>query len=140
MGLYLCVFDSEVDDHELLGIDAGGYDDFNAFRQAVAEHLEGGSWGSRFPVLMAHVDSDGIWAPDDLGALRSELLLIAKGLSQEPPHPPQGGWQFEVIREKGLRPTTLGESFFDVDGRPLPDALLELVEVAIRSGRSIWFQ
>ena len=40
MGLYLCVFASRQTDEEVAGVEVGGYDDFPAFRTAVADRLE----------------------------------------------------------------------------------------------------
>jgi hypothetical protein len=140
MGLYLCVFAGEDDDVEIDGVEVGGYDDFQTFRVAVNEHLETGSWGSRFPVLMNHRDSDGIWAPDEAGALELELRTIAEEMRRLPPVELPQGWQRETAEERGLKPMTLYESFFDIDGEPLLDRIADLARVAVETWQPIWFQ
>ena len=70
MGLYLCVFDG---DEELEGVDVGSYADFDFFRGAVAEILEGGNAGTRYPTLMLHSDCDGEWSVEECIDLEKEL-------------------------------------------------------------------
>ena len=111
MSLYLCAF---TDDHEVAGVDVGAYDDFGQFRDAVAELLEGGDAGSRFPVLMNHSDSDGEWTKSDLRDLKHELAEIAT--------------------------SPLANRFTDVIGRPLAEQLLELVDQALIAGVPVLFQ
>jgi hypothetical protein len=140
MGLYLCVFDGDLDDIELEGVDVGGYDDFHAFRSTVHEALESDEWGSTFPTLMRHPDSDGTWMPTEAAGLTEELKEIALRFKQLPTAQLPDGWQRDVARQAGLRPQSLFDCFFDVDGEPLLDRLLELTAVAMSAGQPIWFQ
>src|SRR5206468_1590548 len=61
MSLYLCIFRG---DEEIEGVEVGSYADFGRFRDTVAEKLEDGRQGSRFPLLQLHPDSEGEWDPD----------------------------------------------------------------------------
>ncbi len=140
MGLYLCVFDGTDEDNELEGVEVGSYADFHSFRKTVAECLENGEWGSRFPVVMGHHDCDGVWTAADAATLERELLDIRAGLAQLPPVPFPAGWQAEVSRPQGLRPGSLAACFIDVDGEPLIDRLLQLTRVAQRQSLDIHFQ
>ena len=140
MGLYLCVFESDEEDVEIDGVEVGGYDDFQTFRLAVSEYLETGGWGSRFPVLMTHSDSNGIWTPDEAHALEIELRTIADEMHRLPAVEPPQGWQQETARERQLRPVTLDQTFFDIDGEPLLDRLVGLTRAAVRAQQPIWFQ
>ena len=141
MGLYLCVFESPRSDEELEGVEVGGYDDFHSFRATVAERLEGGTSGSRFPVLMSHSDSDGEWSPAEAEQVRSELSVIARELAAASPVPfIPGTWQAEVARTVGLSPDSLADCFFDIDGEALIGRLLELANVAVAQGAPISFQ
>jgi hypothetical protein len=140
MGLYLCVFEGENDDVEIDGVEVGGYDDFHTFRTAVNEQLETVGWGSRFPILMNHRDSDGIWTPDEAGALELELRTIAEEMRRLPPVELPQGWRRETAHERGLKPMSLTETFFDIDGEPLLDRLVELARVAVENRQPIWFQ
>ncbi len=139
MGLYLCVFAEGGLDEEIEGVEVGSYDDFDRFRRAVGE-LEPGDWGSRFPVLMLHEDSDGTWSPDEAVALEKELLTIASELEKLPPREFPEGWQAESARTFGVVPTTLRDCFIDVDGEPLLDRLLQLARIAGEKRLPIWFQ
>jgi hypothetical protein len=140
MGLYLCVFADDASDEELEGVEVGGYDDFDQLRQAVAERLEPAGWGSRFPVLMSHPDSDGIWSPQDASRLETELLTIAGEFARLPPIAFAPGWQQTVAKQLGLQPASLLHCFIDVDGEPLLDRLVRLCREAQRIRRDIWFQ
>lgn len=111
MSLYLCVFDRE---NELGAVEVGSYDDFGAFRNAIASQAEGGTWGSRFPTLMNHPDADGEWARSALPALRRELEVLAE--------------------------VPALAHYTDIDGVPLAHALLALCDTAIASRRPILFQ
>jgi hypothetical protein len=139
MGLYLCVFSAGEDDEELDGVEVGSYDDFDRFRRAVAR-LEPEGWGSRFPVLMLHEDSDGTWSPEEAVQLRRELIVIALELGKLPPQGFPEGWQADVARQLGLTPASLRDCFIDVDGEALLDRLIGLAGLAGREGLLIWFQ
>lgn len=141
MGLYLCVFASERDDEEIDGVEVGSYDDFHTFRTVIAESLERGRWGSRFPTLMLHSDSDGVWSPQEVLTLDKELTTIEEEGSELPPHRfPEDSWQASVATMLGLAPASLADSFYDVDGEPLLGRLRGLVTVAVDAGAPISFQ
>src|SRR5439155_24003 len=100
------------------GVDVGSYNDFGRFRDAVAEKLENGRQGSRFPILQLHPDSDGEWTPDECRGLEAELTLIQTELATLPPAD-FGGDQKDIAEELDLVPLNLGDSFIDVDGESL---------------------
>lgn len=138
MGLYLAVFDG---DEELSGVEVGSYADFGAFRDAVAQHLEGGQVGSRFPTLMLHSDCEGSWSPQEAVRLHDELAEITEAFRQIPAISFQEDrWQAEVAKLFGLRPKNLYESFIDVDGEPLIERLLALARFSAEHGKEILFQ
>ena len=141
MGLYLCVFRSEAADDEVDGVEVGACDDFHDFRLVVAQGLENGQWGSRFPVLMAHHDSDGRWPAGEAMALAGELQVIGAELAGLPARGfAAGSWQEGVARQLGLAPRTLGECFIDVDGELVPGRLRELALTAAKLGAPVSFQ
>lgn len=137
MGLYLCVFDKN---EELEGVEVGNYSDFEFFRSSVTELLEQGSVGSRFPILLNHADSDGEWSPVECRALKAELLSISEGFRHLPGVQFRAEWQQEVGNSLGLKPSSLDESFIDVDGEPLLERLVHLCDVAIDRDCPILFQ
>ncbi len=140
MGLYLCVFRDDLVDEELEGVEVGSYADFDRFREAIWNNLEGGDWGSRFPGLMGPDDSDGVWTPDEAARLESELLSIADGFAKLPPADFESEWQIDVARGIGIKPQSLLESFIDVDGEPLVERLIDLARTAVAAKRPVWFQ
>lgn len=140
MGLYLCVFGGPDGDDELDGVDVGAYSDFGRFRSVVAQHLEPGGWGSRFPVLMLHPDSDGEWSPQESEALAAELATITEELGKLPPTGFPEGWQAQTAAHLGLQPQSLRDCFIDVDGELLLDRLADLVRLSVREGQPIAFQ
>lgn len=137
MSLYLCIFD---EGEELDGFQVGHYSDFGAFRDHIAQHLEGGAWGSRFPMLMMHSDCDGEWAVQDCAQLMAELGTMRAELGRLPPVPLNSGWKQQVAQGRGVKAECALDSFFDVDGEPLVERLIGLAELAIRTGRPILFQ
>jgi|GEM_PF-377417 len=141
MGLYLCVFASKNRDDEIEGVEVGSYDDFYNFRSLVSERLEAGMWGSRFPTLMAHSDSDGEWTPEEAAELARELRAIDEGFAKLPPVPfANDSWQGRVATAFGVKPRTLAESFIDVDGELLIPRLRHLSELASERKCPISFQ
>ena len=141
MGLYLCVFRSDEVDDEVDGVEVGSYDDFHDFRLAVAQGLENGQWGSRFPVLMLHHDSDGEWTPGEAVALAGELQVIETEFAALPARGfVAGSWQAKVAGSLGLAPKTLRESFIDVDGELLVERIRELAVTAAKLGVPISLQ
>jgi hypothetical protein len=141
VGLYLCVFTTEAVDDELDGVEVGSYDDFHDLRLAVAEGLENGRWGSRFPALMSHSDSDGEWSPAEATALAGELQTIEREFAALPARGfAAGSWQEGVAGSLGLAPKTLRECFIDIDGEPVLERLRELALTAAKLDAPIWFQ
>jgi len=141
MGLYLCVFASPIGDDEIEGVEVGSYSDFSTLRSSVSERLEAGHWGSRFPVLMLHPDSDGEWSPAEASALLAELETIENEFRTLPPAPfIEGTWQSEAAKLYGIRPSSLADCFVDIDGEPLLTRLSELASVAISHNCPISFQ
>jgi hypothetical protein len=137
MGLYLCVFEG---DDEIEGVEVGSYSDFEWFRGLVAEKLEGGVVGSRFPVLMLHADSDGEWSINQCAGLRAELLEVSQEFRRLPACPFPSGWQKSVLRSLGLTPSSLYESIIDVDGECLLQRLVGLCDKALEKGQPVLFQ
>jgi hypothetical protein len=140
MGLYLAVFAGDDEDEELDGVEVGGYDDFHAFRSAVQAHLEPSGWGSRFPTLMNHPDAAGVWTPADAVRLERELVEIRDAFVGLPASSASDGWQQGVAASRGLRPASLHESFYDIDGEPLLDRLIGLARLSQDRSQPIWFQ
>jgi hypothetical protein len=137
MSLYWCVFAGRT---ELAGVEAGAYADFHALRQAIAAGLEGGSAGSRFPVLMLHSDCDGEWSATACARLQDELATIIAEMKGRPPLPFPGSWQQRVAAAAGLNPRNAFESWIDVDGEFLLQGLQRLAALAVERGQPILFQ
>ncbi len=136
MSLYLCVFR---DNHELAGVDAGSYEDFERFRDA-ARALDHRLF-RRFPTLRHNISPTLSWSPADAARLLRELTHLDEELRRLPPRPfPPGSWQERVARERGLAPESLRDCFIDVDGEPLIDELMGLCRVAIEARERILFQ
>jgi len=116
MGLYLCVFANDTDDDEVAAVEVGTYEEFGEFREAVCRRAEAGRWGSRYPTLMNHPDSDGEWTP-------AEALLLT-----------------EELRDLLARRHSMLTGYTDADGLPLIEGLLAVAEAAVESDRPISFQ
>jgi len=137
MGLYLTIFNG---DDELDGVEVGSYADFNMFRDQIANLLERGNPGERFPVLVMHPDSDGKWSPDESALLEKELRTIQDEMKAYPAIELGNDWQSEVARALGLKPANLHECFFDIDGELLTERLIGLAQLAQREDKEILFQ
>ena len=137
MGLYLAIFD---DGEEIEGVEVGTYDDFGSFRDTVVTGLEAGEAGSRFPTLIYHSDSEGEWTPEQAAFLEAELRIIANEFAAMPPVTLPGGWKSHVAKILGIRPKNLYDCFFDVDGEPLLERLIGLVELSQQRNLPILFQ
>ncbi len=137
MGLYLCIFDG---DDELDGVEVGAYSDFDFFRTAVTELVEEGAAGSKCPTLVLHADSDGEWSAVECEKLKRELAGISERFSALPPVEFRADWQKHLGKLLGLKPTSLYDSFIDVDGEQLLERLQQLCDVAIQSNQPILFQ
>jgi hypothetical protein len=137
MGLYLTIFDGMA---EVEGVEIGRYADFDYLRDLAVELLEQGDEGARFPTLMNHSDCDGEWTPEEAVVLGQELSELAEQFKRLPPRPFNSAWKENVAKEIGIHPRNLYECFFDVDGVPLFDRLLELARISQNRGLSILFQ
>jgi hypothetical protein len=137
MGLYLCIFD---EDEEVHGVEVGPYADFDTLRECIVRELEGGNAGSKFPTLTLHSDSDGEWSPSEARKLESELVSIGDEFRRRPPIPISSDWQKQVMKNSGLRINTLYDCFFDIDGQPLLERLINLAKLSQRRNLPILFQ
>lgn len=137
MGLYLCVFDG---DDEVDGVEVGSYADFDTFRDCVVRELEGGAGGSKFPKLILHSDCDGEWLESEAGELEKELIEIGDEFRRRPPIPISSGWQKQVVKSFGLQINNLYDCFFDIDGEPLVERLIDLVRLSQTRNLPILFQ
>jgi hypothetical protein len=137
MGLYLAVFK---DDEELNGLEVGGYSDFGFFRDTVVAIVENGVPGSRCPTLILHSDCDGQWTPSHAVALERELRLVTTRFRECPPVPLNSHWQRLVAGTFGIRPQSLYDCFFDVDGEPLLERLISLARLSQDTNLPIQFQ
>lgn len=137
MGLYLAIFEG---DDELEGLEIGSYDDFGFFRDAVVAALEDGVPGSRFPTLIQHSDCDGEWTPTEAKALLSELEIITVEFAAMPPVTLPEGWRVDVAKVFGIKPASFYDCFFDIDGEPLLERLIELAQISQDRNLPILFQ
>lgn len=137
MGLYLAIFD---EDEEIEGLEVGSYADFGLFRDAVVLQLERKMAGSRFPTLILHSDCDGDWKPHEAAALRAELAIIGREFSAMPPTSLPEGWQTQVAKMFGIQPRSLYDCFFDIDGEPLIERLVDLARLSEERNLPILFQ
>lgn len=137
MGLYLTIFD---DDQELDGVEIGSYADFGSFRDSVVAYLENGVVGSRCPTLILHFDCDGQWTPGEAAKLENELEVIAVCFKKLPPVSFNSDWQEHVANAFRIRPQSLYDCFFDVDGEPLVERLISLARLSQQRNLPILFQ
>lgn len=139
MGLYLCIFEDDHHDNELDGVEVGTYTYFGDAREIISQRLEQGTRGSRFPTLMNHVDSDGVWTPSQCTVLVRELTTIREEMERLPPEALPDSIQ-ELLSEYSRIPNSLADCFIDVDGTPLLDRLITMATAAADAGLDIWFQ
>lgn len=137
MGLYLAIFENEVD---IDGVEVGPYQDFKSFRDYIAQTFENGVAGSLYPTLMLHSDCDGEWSAKECSMLLSELQDISARMLAMPAREFSSEWQSNLAQKVGLVPKNALESFLDVDGEPLACRLLELVKRAVEKDLNIVFQ
>ena len=137
MGLYLCIFDG---DEEVDGVEVGPYADFDVFRDCIVRELEGGNAGSKFPTLILHSDCDGEWSPSEAGELEKELMTIGNKFRRLPPIPISSDWRRQVVKRFGLQINNLYDCFFDVDGEPLLERLINLAKLSQQRNLPILFQ
>jgi len=137
MGLYLCVFDG---DEEVDGLEVGPYTDFDTFRSCVVRGLESGAAGSKFPTLILHSDCDGEWSPREAEKLEKELVEIGDEFRRRPPIAISSDWQKQVVKRFGLKMNNLNDCFFDVDGEPLLERLINLAKISRGRNLPILFQ
>lgn len=137
MSLYLCIFD---EDEELDGVSVGAYADFGNFRDTIANLLEEGKSGSRFPTLMLHSDCDGEWTVEECSRLAKEIEVIDNEMKELPPQEFLAEWQKKLAKSLRLDPRNLSDCFIDVDGDPLLERLLGLANLAQCHKLPILFQ
>ena len=90
---------------------------------------------------MLHSDCDGIWSHADAVRLEAELKQIGEEFRALPPLKPiPGSWQQRVAEDREMRNDSLYESFFDVDGEPPIERLIQLAQVSQQQERDILFQ
>jgi hypothetical protein len=130
MSLYLAIFDG---DEEVEGWVLGHYSDFGAFRDHIARLC-----GNRFPTLQGASDCDATWTPDDAVRLRQEIKQLREALGKHPPIRLEGC--FEHTAQYRARARTAADSFHNVDGENLLDALDRLCERSIKLRLNIVFQ
>ncbi|MFG0251629.1 MAG: Imm70 family immunity protein [Phycisphaerales bacterium JB038] len=140
MSLCIALFEDDLVDQEIDGLEWGGCDDFEAFRARVADELLEGDWRRGFPVLLTVVDNSAGWPADHVADLAVELRAIAEAFDALPSelHDPES-WQASVLAQLGREPSSLREFFIDVDGQPVIDRLLELAEQAATLDRPLSF-
>jgi len=135
MSLYLCIFSAA--DEELAGLEVGPYSYFGAVRDLIRDHVQDAD--QRFPLLMTHPDSDGEWTSVDAPLLKEELSAITCELRSHPARVvSDASWYFKAYKQR--RPSSLAESFFDVDGEDLFEGLSDLCDVSIENQLPILFQ
>lgn len=141
MGLYLAIFEHQT---ELGGFEIGSYQDFDDFRQTIADKLENGEQGSKFPILQLHSDCDGRWPVSELQPLLKELEEIKGEFKKLPPFKPaayKDVWQGRVLDDLNLgNPDNLYSSFFDCNGEPYLEGILRLVRLGLKEELPILFQ
>jgi hypothetical protein len=137
MGLYLAVFDGE---DELDGVEIGMYDDFGVFRDTIVDRLEDGVAGSRFPTLILHSDCDGQWTPNEAAMLEKELDTIGAEFRELPPIPLNAEWKKQTVKTFSNNIQNLYDCFFDVDGEPLLERLINLAKLSQIKNLPILFQ
>jgi hypothetical protein len=125
---------------EVDGVDAGSYSDFNRLRHYVAQELENGIPGARFPSLNLHSDCEGEWSAEDCIGLSDELVRIIEAMRKRPAVNFPLGWQVALAKTLRLAPRNALESFIDADGEPVLLRILGLVEIALSAGEPILFQ
>lgn len=138
MGLYLCIFDG---DEEIDGVEIGAYSDFSRFRVSIANLLEDGQPGSKYPVLQNHSGADGEWSPNECYILIDELTEIAEAFKTLPPIKfEEKSWQDNAIKSGRVIPKNLYDSFFDVNKEPLIERLIDLCQKSQKHNLPILFQ
>jgi len=103
-------------------------------------NLEDGVAGSRFPTLILHADSDGQWTPDEAAKLEKELEIIRVRFQELPPIALDAGWKEQVAKTFSLQIISLHDCFFDIDGEPLLERLINLTKLSQARDLPILFQ
>jgi Immunity protein 70 len=137
MGLCLHVFGPDGGDgeepEEIAECDVGHYSDFGCFRDAITRRLN----SQRYPTLLGHSDCDGEWTLAEIPALERELREIGRAFQKLPPEEPQGAFEYTAEYRAGAK--SLYDSFHNVSGENLFDALLGLCVTAQKHKRPITF-
>jgi len=104
----------------------------HALCSTIAVHLEGGRWGSRFPLLMEEL-YQGVLQARDVDAARAELIEVRKGLAEL--SPAQLVWDIERpdvkpawAQEVGPHVTSMANFFVTTSGRNLLSELADNLE------------
>jgi len=137
MGLYLCAFAEE---DEIEGIDVGSYSEYGRFVETIVAILENAERGSKYPLITLHSDCDGEWSAKDLDTLQANLVEIREAFRKLPAFAIEERWQKQIAKTHGLKQDNLSDCFFDVDGEPLIDRLLDLIQKAKASEVAVLFQ
>jgi hypothetical protein len=137
MSLYLAIYR---DEDEIDSVEVGKYSDFNNFREVIANELENKRYGSVYPTLQNHIDSDGEWSVEQSAELRLELLDIKSRLKDKPICQISEKWKLETVKSNGIILENLDDCFFDVDGELLTSRLILLCEKSINEQLPIIFQ
>jgi len=89
---------------------------------------------------MMHADSDGTWSPGEARILEVELVTIKKEFELLRASGFPAGWQADLARTLGLKPSSKAECYIDIDGELLLDRLISVAHLAHERSSTIWFQ
>lgn len=148
MGLYLCVFDENMDD--IRGVEVGLYEYFETFRITISKYTKKGlvpkvfkrksKFSLPMTILLNHSDCDGSWNADECVQLKLELQEIKQVFTNEPPDLSIIELKQDIFKFYGIKPENLFECFIDSDCEFLIDRLIDLCDLAIQMNKPIMFQ
>lgn len=140
MSLYLAVIDPETE-KEHFGVEIGPYSYFGEIRYKVGLALAENAAATACKTFLAHYDCFGEWPIAELEALRSEILHIQDVVSTLPSqYIIDNDWYINLVRREKLKLDNLLDCMIDVDGTPLFDGILSLIDVAEEKNLPIIFQ